>query len=73
MADEQDRPLIFDQEAFQQLQRLDVEVVGRLVEHQQVRWLRVNSLASSSRLRSPPESSFTSVRERSGGKRKSCK
>ena len=37
VADQQDRPLILDQQAFEQLQRLDVEVVGRLVQDQHVR------------------------------------
>ena len=37
MADQQDRPLVLDQQALEQLQRLDVEVVGRLVEDQHVR------------------------------------
>ena len=39
MADQEDRPLVVDQQAFEQFQRLDVEVVGRLVEDQHVRRL----------------------------------
>jgi hypothetical protein len=72
VADQQQRARELDQQLLEQLQRLDVEVVGRLVEHQHVGG-RVNSRASSSRLRSPPDSAFTGDRARSGGNRKSCR
>ena len=37
MADQEQRAGVFLQRRLQQLERLDVEVVGRLVQHQQVR------------------------------------
>ena len=55
MAHEQQRPRELDEQLLEQVERLDVEVVRRLVEHEQVE-RRVNSRASSSRLRSPPDS-----------------
>ena len=39
VADQEHRPLVLDQERLQQLERLDVQVVGRLVQNQQVRRL----------------------------------
>ena len=39
MADEQDGPLVLDQQRLEQFERLDVEVVGRLVQDQHVRRL----------------------------------
>ena len=36
MADDQDRAGIVGEQLLQQVERLDVEIVGRLVEHQQV-------------------------------------
>ena len=40
MADEQDRAGIVAEQFLQEIERLDVEIVGRLVEHQQVGRLR---------------------------------
>ena len=40
MADKEDRAAVFLQQRLEQLQRLDVEVVGRLVQHQHVDRLR---------------------------------
>ena len=37
MADDQNRALVFAEQFLEQVERLDVEVVGRLVEHDQVR------------------------------------
>jgi hypothetical protein len=70
VADQQHGPLVVHQQAFQELQRLDVEVVGRLVEDQHVR-RPGEELGQQSRLRSPPERTFTRLRDRSAGKRKS--
>lgn len=53
VADDDDGFPIVDKELFQPLDGLDVEVVGRLVQQQYVRFCS-NSLASSMRMRQPP-------------------
>jgi chloramphenicol 3-O-phosphotransferase len=55
VADQEQRARVVLQQLLEQFQRLDVEVVGRLVEHQHV-GRRANRRASSRRLRSPPDS-----------------
>jgi hypothetical protein len=70
VGDEEDGAGVVLQRLFEQLEGLDVEVVGRLVEHEDVRG-REKSRARSSRFRSPPESMRTGELARRGGKRKS--
>ena len=70
--DQQHGAGIFGQRLFQQLQRIDVEVIGGFIQDQQVRGAR-EQRASSSRLRSPPESMRTGDCARRGENRKSCR
>jgi hypothetical protein len=60
VADEEYRAGIAGHEFLQKIQRLHVEIVGRLVEHQEVR-RRDSTRARMSRARSPPDSSRTGV------------
>ena len=66
MGDGDDRPRVLVEEALQPLHRLGVEVVGRLVEQQQVGVLEQQP-ASATRRFSPPDSVVTSAS--SGGQR----
>ena len=70
MADEQQRARPLGELRFEQLQRLESR---SLVGSSRTSTLagRVNSRASSRRLRSPPDRALTGDRARSGGKRKS--
>ena len=40
MADDQDRPVIIGDHFLQQVERFQVQIVGRLVQHEQVRMSR---------------------------------
>jgi hypothetical protein len=58
VADDKDRALIIGDHFLEEVQRLEVEIVGRLVEHQKIRPSR--ELAGRRRReRSPPESAPT--------------
>ena len=70
VADQKHGAAVLFQQFFQQFQRIDVEVVGRFVQHQQLAGL-ANRRASNRRLRSPPDSDLTGERARSGANRKS--
>ncbi len=65
VAGQQHRAGITPHQFLQQVERLHVEIVGRLVQHQQVRGA-ASTRARISRARSPPESSRIGVRACSG-------
>ena len=71
VADQQDRAGIIGQHFLQQVQRFQVEIVGRLVQHQQVGGLAPATGPASAAPRSPPDSTRTGVRACSGENRKS--
>ena len=70
MADQQHGAGVVGEHLLQQVEGLEIEIVGRLVEDQQVGGC-ASARASISRPRSPPESTPSGVRACSGANRKS--
>jgi hypothetical protein len=66
VADQQQRALIVRQQFLQQVERFEIEVVGRFVEDEEIR--RLGQFARQDQPpRSPPDSTETGVRACSGG------
>ena len=72
MADQQDRARVVVQQLLQQVERFDIEVVGRLVQHQQIAFARHQLGQQQPRL-FPPDSARTGARACRSSNRKSLR
>ena len=50
MADQQNRPRIFGKPLLQQVQCLQIQIVGRLIKHQQIGWQSKSTRQGGARL-----------------------